>query len=51
LPQARYDPDNVFRSPRGDRYVDARVAKSGEAIAPVEFPDVAVDVALVLGES
>ncbi len=42
---------HVFWNPRGDVYVDRRAAKAGETISPAEYPDVAIDVALVLGEA
>jgi Uma2 family endonuclease len=41
---------HVFRNPRGGVYVDRLAAKSGDTISPAEYPDVAIDVALMLGE-
>jgi Uma2 family endonuclease len=42
---------HVFRNPHGDAYADLRVAHAGEVISPAEFPDVAIDLALVLAEA
>ena len=41
---------HVLRSPIGDEYADRRTALAGDTISPAEYPDVAIDVALVLGE-
>jgi Uma2 family endonuclease len=41
---------HVLRNPHGDAYADLRVAHGGEVISPAEFPDVAIDLALVLAE-
>jgi Uma2 family endonuclease len=40
---------HVMRDPGDDLYADRRVAKAGETIAPAEYPDVAIEVSLVLG--
>ena len=42
---------HVFRNPRGEVYLDRHAAKPGDIISPAEYPDVVVDVALVLGDS
>ena len=41
---------HVFRNPRGEVYLERLTAKPGEVISPAEYPDVAIDVALVLGD-
>ncbi len=41
---------HIFRKPRGSGYDDVGVAHAGEKIAPSEYPDVLIDVALILGE-
>jgi Uma2 family endonuclease len=40
---------HVFRNPRGEVYLERLTAKPGDVISPAEYPDVAIDVALVLG--
>jgi Uma2 family endonuclease len=42
---------HVFRNPRDGAYGDRRAIRAGEAISPQEYPDVAIDVALVLAEA
>ena len=41
---------HVLRNPSGDEYADRRTARAGDTISPAEYPDVAIDVALILGE-
>ena len=41
---------HVLRDPRADVYTDRRTAQAGDTISPAEYPDVAIDVALILGE-
>ena len=40
---------HVFRGPNAEGYDDCRVAKIGETISPVEYPDVVIDLSLVVG--
>lgn len=40
---------HLFRNLRDSAYADRRVAKAGDTISPVEFADVSIDVAEVLG--
>lgn len=41
----------VFRSPRGQQYRSKKTLGPGEVIRPLRFPDVAVQVSLLLGRS
>jgi Uma2 family endonuclease len=42
---------HVFRNPRDGVYADQCTASAGDSISPQEYPDVAIDVALVLGDA
>jgi Uma2 family endonuclease len=39
----------VFRNPQGERYQDEQVLEVGDAIAPVSFPDVVIELDSLLG--
>jgi Uma2 family endonuclease len=39
----------VYRTPRDGRYVDVRMARRGDTIAPLAFPDLALRVEEILG--
>jgi Uma2 family endonuclease len=40
----------VFRNSRDGVYADRRTANAGEVISPQEYPDVAIDIAFLLGD-
>ena len=40
----KQDVIEVYRSPKGEEFLDQTIAKAGETIAPLAFPDVAVPV-------
>ncbi len=39
---------HVFRNPVGDEFADTRAVGIGESLSPAEYPDVVIDVGLVL---
>ncbi len=41
---------HVFRNPRDGVYADRSAASAGESISPQEYPDVAIDLANLLGD-
>ncbi len=41
---------HVFLQPERDAYAQRRTARAGDVASPAEYPDVTIDVALVLGE-
>ncbi len=43
------DAVHVFRNPHGEVYLDRHAAKPGDVISPAEYPEVVVEVALVVG--
>ena len=38
----------IYRSPKGEEYLDQSVAKAGETVAPLAFPDTAVAVSEII---
>jgi Uma2 family endonuclease len=42
---------HIFRNPRDGVYADRRTSSAGELISPQEYPDIAIDVGLVLGDA